>query len=214
MPAEVARTLRMSERLELSDAECPSSVSAELIERARAGDHLAFEQIMTTYQHRVVSTAWRMLGNHEDARDAAQEVFLRLFKYLARFRAGEDFSAWLYRININVCRDLWKRRGRSNQLASLETEREFGNLEGLAGSVDVEAQAMSSQQRDIIARALDTLSRKEREALVLRDLEGLSTEEVARILRSSPGTVRSQICTARAKIKQYRDRALKRRRPE
>lgn len=75
---------------------------------------------------------------------------------------------------------------------------------------DIEANAIKSQQRSLIAEALDTLSTKERAALVLRDLEGLSTEEVARILGSSQTTVRTQISSARAKIKQYRDRVMNR----
>ena len=84
-----------------------------LVARARAGDALAFERIMLATEQRVVSIAWRMLGNSDDAQDAAQEVYLRVFKYLARFRTGEDFRGWLYRITINVCHDL-ARRQRSN----------------------------------------------------------------------------------------------------
>src|SRR6185295_5439219 len=93
---------------------------------------------------------------------------------------------------------------------SFESELELGNLPDGANADDVEAAAILSQEQAIIASALDTLSPKEREALVLRDLEGLSTGEVARILGSSATTVRSQICSARAKIKLYRDRYLKR----
>src|SRR6266478_9016166 len=81
-----------------------------LVTRALAGDALAFERIMLATEQRVVSIAWRMLGNSDDARDAAQEVYLRVFKYLARFRAGEDFRGWLYRITINVCHDFTRKR--------------------------------------------------------------------------------------------------------
>src|SRR6266480_7384999 len=81
-----------------------------LVARARAGDEIAFERIMLATEQRVVSIAWRMLGNRDDARDAAQEVYLRVFKYLGRFRAGEDFRGWLYRITINVCHDFARKR--------------------------------------------------------------------------------------------------------
>ncbi len=81
-----------------------------LVTRARAGDALAFERIMLATEQRVVSIAWRMLGNSADAQDATQEVYLRVFKYLARFRVGEDFRGWLYRITINVCHDLTRRK--------------------------------------------------------------------------------------------------------
>ncbi|HXG65289.1 MAG TPA: RNA polymerase sigma factor [Blastocatellia bacterium] len=181
-----------------------------LIERVKAGDAGAFEQIMIRHQERVFATAWRMLGNREDARDAAQEVFLRVYKYLKNYDQKQDFSGWLYRIVINVCRDTARKRGKSNLFTSFEDEREQGALEAMAGPGDIEAAAILAQEQKIIAAALNTLSKKERAALVLRDLEGLPTEEVARILGSSQTTVRSQISAARAKIKKYRDRVLAR----
>jgi RNA polymerase sigma-70 factor (ECF subfamily) len=151
-----------------------------------------------------------MLGNREDARDAAQEVCLRVHKYLKGFRSDQDFAAWLYRIIVNVCRDHLRKRGNTHQFASFESEREDGTFDALRSGDDVEANAIKSQQRAMITEALDTLSARERAALVLRDLEGLSTEEVARILGSSQTTVRTQISSARAKIKQYRDRVMNR----
>ena len=201
-------------RLDGSPGDRSGAAIAYVIEQAKEGDSYAFEQLITSYQHKVVATAWRMLGNQEDARDAAQEVFLRVYRYLKKFRSGEDFSAWLYRITINVCRDAHRRRGPLDRFSSLESERELGNLPEAAGADDVEAAAILSQEQAIIASALDVLSPKEREAIVLRDLEGLSTEEVAQILGSSATTVRSQISSARGKIKQYRDRMLNRRRRE
>ncbi|MGH9827795.1 MAG: RNA polymerase sigma factor, partial [Blastocatellia bacterium] len=111
---------------------------------------------------------------------------------------------------INVCRDI--RRKRPLSTTSYESEREIGSLDSLASSDDVEATAIESQQRRIVAQALDSLTKREKEALVLRDLEGLSTEEVARILGSSESTVRSQISSARGKIKTFKDRLLKKQR--
>ncbi len=216
MAGDFAGVALMTEypRLDESSGDRSCAAIAYVIEQAKEGDSYAFEQLITSYQHRVLATAWRMLGNQEDARDAAQEVFLRVYRHLKKFRSGEDFSAWLYRITINVCRDAHRRRGPQDRFASLESERELGNLPEAASTDDVEAAAILSQEQAIIASALDTLSPKEREAIVLRDLEGLSTKEVARILGSSATTVRSQISSARAKIKQYRDRMLNRRRRE
>src|SRR6266480_2360502 len=105
-----------------------------LVTRARAGDAYAFERIMLATEQRVVSIAWRMLGNSDDAQDAAQEVYLRVFKYLGRFRTGEDFRGWLYRITINVCHDLARKKGTTGftqfdqidfvqESAALETDR-------------------------------------------------------------------------------------------
>jgi len=210
MACDIAEIALMMNSLELNrDAAGETDASLQmLIERAVAGDPAAFESIMNRYQQKVVSTAWRMLGNREDARDATQEAFLRAYKYLGSFKPDQDFSGWLYRIVINVCRDLARKRG--HLFTSLESERELGTVENLRSPEDVEAAAIQSQQQALIARALDTLSKKERAAIVLRDLEGLETEEVARILGSSQATVRAQISSARAKIKLFRDRALSR----
>jgi RNA polymerase sigma-70 factor, ECF subfamily len=176
-----------------------------LIERAQSGDAAAFEQLITFFQRKVVSLAWRVLGNEADALDAAQEAFLKLHRYLRSFRTDQDFSAWLYRLVVNACHDTRKKRSKH---LSLDQERERSAVEQLASNDDVESSAIAAQDEHIIASALATLSEKERAALVLRDLEGLSTEEVAKVLGSSATTVRSQICSARAKIKRYRDRVF------
>ncbi|MBL8207771.1 MAG: RNA polymerase sigma factor [Blastocatellia bacterium] len=178
-----------------------------IIERAQRGDAVAFEQLLLAHQQRVMATAWRMLGNVEDARDAAQEVFLRLYKHLPKYDAQQEFAGWLYRIVINVCHDVARKRG--NRYLSFEAEQEAGKLPILASCDDSERAAIQAEEQAIVMRALSTLSEKERAAIVLRDLEGISTEEVARILGSSATTVRSQISAARTKIKQYRDRFLK-----
>jgi RNA polymerase sigma-70 factor, ECF subfamily len=172
-----------------------------LIERAATGDSAAFEQIMLHSQHRVMAITWRILGNEADARDASQEVFLRVYKYLNRFKQDQDFFAWLYGITINVCRDIAKKRQRHN--AQFTSLTEGGASEALAvpSGQDAEEALLRTQKRDLVASALSTLSYKERAAVVLRDIEGLSTEEVARIMKSSSSTVRSQISSARKKIR-------------
>ena len=178
-----------------------------IIERARNGDAAAFDQLMMAHQQRVMATAWRMLGNREDARDAAQEVFLRLYKHLHKYDPQQEFFGWLYRIIINVCRDAARKR--KNNQSSFEAETEAGHLTELVSNDNSEHAAIKSEQHAIVMKALSTLTEKERTVIVLRDLEGLSTAEVAQILGSSPTTIRSQISTARTKIKQYRDRFLK-----
>lgn len=193
------------------EAETRAERLSSLVARARTGDSQAFELLMLATEQRVVSVAWRLLGNREDARDAAQEVYLRVFKYLARFREGEDFNAWLYRIAVNVCRDIARKRraGRDEQIEESDPETRQTVFEN-AREQDAESLALRSQRLALVRRALETLPEKERAALVLRDLEGLSTEEVARALGSRPVTVRSQVSSARAKIKVYCDRLLQR----
>lgn len=192
---------------QLNQSSRQSTQLEAIIERARNGDSLAFDQLMMCYQQRVMATSWRMLGNREDARDAAQEVFLRIYKHLHKYDRRQDFSGWLYRIIVNVCHD--QARKRKSNVSSFESEQELGQLPQLHSADNTEAAVIRAQEQRIIFRALETLSEKERIAIVLRDLEGLPTEEVAQILGSSATTVRSQISTARTKIKLYRDRFLK-----
>ncbi|HEV2708227.1 MAG TPA: sigma-70 family RNA polymerase sigma factor [Pyrinomonadaceae bacterium] len=188
-----------------------SSPLSSLAERARAGETAAFEQLMTRTQHGVAATAWRLLGNREDARDATQETYLRAYKYLHSYRAEQDFQGWLYRVTVNVCRDMLRAgRGASNRIDSFEDERAGAVLDTLAAEDDTEQAALLAQRRAIVGRALATLPEKERTAVVLRDLEGLSTEEVARVMKTRPATVRSQVSTGRAKLKLYCERLLRR----
>jgi RNA polymerase sigma-70 factor, ECF subfamily len=174
-----------------------------LIERAANGDKAAFEQVMIHSEQRVMAMTWRMLGNEADARDASQEVFLRVYKYLERFRRDQDFFAWLYGITVNVCRDfLKKRQNHSRRFVSFDEDAGAAH-EVASEHVDAEQVLVQAQQHELIAKAMGTLPFKERASIVLRDVEGLSTEEVARIMKSSATTVRSQISSARKKIRIY-----------
>ncbi len=211
MHSEVAGIACMTDKLPPGGAfEVQRSTLSAHIVRARAGDTLAFEQVMVCTQHKVAATAWRLLGNREDARDAAQEVFLRAFKYLKAYRPEQDFHGWLYRITVNVCRDMLRGRNKAGaQSSMIDFERELSALEAIAGDSDTAEAAVVAQQRAIVRRALETLPEKERTALVLRDLEGLSTDEVARMMGSRPATVRSQVSTARGKVKVFCERFLR-----
>jgi RNA polymerase sigma-70 factor (ECF subfamily) len=180
------------------------SALAYLIERAAAGDQAAFEQIMIHSQQRVMAMSWRMLGNEADARDASQEVFLRVYKYLKRYDQNQDFFAWLYRITVNVCRDvLKKRRQQADRIVPIESDAGVVALDVACSRDDAEQILLTRQRRELIAQAIATLPRKERASILLRDVEGFSTEAVAEILRSSATTVRSQISSARKKIRDY-----------
>jgi RNA polymerase sigma-70 factor (ECF subfamily) len=179
-----------------------SSALAALVERARAGDARAFDRLMLETQERVLAVAWRMLGNREDARDAAQETYVRVYRHLAGFHAGQDLMGWIYRIAVNVCRDAARRRRRSPIVARQAPEP--------AERARAEEELLREERRSSVRNALAALSPKERAALILRDLEGLTSEEVARILGSRPGTVRAQIAAARTKIRAHCQRVFDR----
>src|SRR5215510_5191213 len=140
MPVDFAETLLMTECSGLAKDQTRTGgfVSDKLVERAQAGDAAAFDRLMELHQRRVISIAWRVLGNRDDAQDAAQETFLRAFKYLGRFRIGEDFSAWLYRIAINACRDFSRRRLRERHSISLDATLEARDAASLQSEQDVD----------------------------------------------------------------------------
>ena len=179
-------------RVSREDSERTSALAA-LVERARGGDGRAFDRLMVETQERVMGVAWRLLGSREDARDASQEVYLRVFRHLGRFREGYDFHAWLYRITVNVCRDLARRRRRA-PLAS-------GSAADPASPPQAEDDLLKAERWNRLIEALGALPVRERAVLVLRDLEGLTSEQVARVLGSRPATVRGQIASARMRIR-------------
>jgi RNA polymerase sigma-70 factor, ECF subfamily len=192
--------------------ETPGETAADpAIRRALAGDERAFEEIVRSHERRVYALARRLLGRPEDAEDAAQEAFLRLFRSLGRLDPTRPIDAYLYRVTVNVCRDF----GRRLRLRLAVPLEELGAAEEPpARGADPAAAAGLSEERRVAAAALRTLPEKQRAALVLRDLQGLSTREVAEILGSTEVTVRTQICRARLKVKEFRDRVFGPRREE
>jgi len=187
---------------ELEPLDGPEDRSGE-IAAAKAGDLAAFEQLMRRHERLVLVTALRLLGSLADAQDASQEVFLKLYRSLAKVEAQGNISGWLYRVTVNACHDLRRRRP-----AAAVPMEDAGEL--ASGEAVPQEQTAELERRRVLRMSLRTLSEKERAALVLRDLEGLSTGEVARVLGSSEATVRSQICKARVKVKDFVERYFRR----
>lgn len=171
--------------------------------RARTDDLAAFEALMRQYERLVLATALRLLGNLEDAKDVSQEVFLRLYRNLGKVEATNNYQAWLYRVTVNLCHDVGRKRRPSVAVDDV------GEL--VSAAADPQQSLTSAERQRVLQMSLRALSHKEREALVLRDLEGLPTEEVARVLGSSEATVRSQISKARVKMRAYIERYFRRR---
>jgi RNA polymerase sigma-70 factor (ECF subfamily) len=171
------------------------------IRAVQSGDSQAFEQIMIATERRVAHLSWRILGDAEEVKDAMQETFLRVYRHLGSFDERRDFMGWLFRIAVNVCRD---RLARSRKRTRVFTDLDEG--EAVATSEDVHASVAAKQELEQLTRAVDTLPEKERLALILRDVEQLSTDEVAQILGSRPATVRVQIHSARTKLRKLMER--------
>jgi RNA polymerase sigma-70 factor, ECF subfamily len=172
------------------------------VEAARVGDLAAFEQLLRQYERLVLVTALRLLGDLGDAQDVSQEVFLKLYKNLSKVENAR-LASWLYRVTVNACHDLRRKRPAS---VPMEEAAEIP-----ARGTDPQQGTVEAERRRVLTMSLRMLSEKERAALVLRDLEGLSTEEVARVLGSSEATVRSQVSKARVKVKDFVERYFRRR---
>ena len=170
---------------------------------ARSGDLPAFELLMRRYERLVLVTALRLAGNLPDAQDVSQEVFLKLYRNLGKMVSEDAVAGWLYRVTVNACYDLRRRHGREDPL------EHAGQV--AAGGADPYQALTESERSRVLELSLRLLPEKERAALVLRDLEGLSTEEVARALGSSEATVRSQVSKARVKVKEFVERYFGRR---
>lgn len=167
---------------------------AELIRSAAEGDSSAFEELVLLKRSRVVRIAYRITGDLEDARDVAQWVFVRLWKVLGRFDPGRRFDTWLHRITVNAALDLLRRKGPQNVLQPLPDAPEVLGADG-APSPD-RSLDLAELERAFL-RLSARLAPKQRAAFVLREIEGLSTEDVARALGVRESTVRNHLLQAR-----------------
>ena len=149
-----------------------------------------FEQIVREREAQVLRTAFRILGNWADAEDVAQEAFLRLHRRGLVFANGNAAGSWLYRVTVNLCVDRARAKRPSQELPELASRDR-----------SAEAGVLLEEKKRLLMAALATLPVKERAAVVLREIEGLSTAEVAETLGSSEVTVRSQISKALVRLR-------------
>ena len=162
-----------------------------LLERARRGELEAFELLLIEHERGVLRLAFQLLRSSEDARDVSQEAFLRLHRNLSKLDGDRELRPWLYSVTVNLCRDMLRRRRHTVPIDAAQHR----------SNANPEQDAESAERRRVLAEALHCLAGKERTALVLRDVEGLSTAEVAERLGSTESTVRSQISSARLKLR-------------
>lgn len=192
------------------DVSGPEPTDEELAARAAAGDESAFETIVTRYEARVFRLAWRLTANESDAADVLQEAFLQVYRKLATFRGDSRFGTWLYRIATNAA--LMLRRARSRRPAEPldgflpsfdETGRHAATPAELQAAAGVEQQLDRRRLAERALAALDRLPDNYREAFVLRDLEEMTTAEVADILGLEPAAVRQRVHRARMMLRGY-----------
>jgi RNA polymerase sigma-70 factor (ECF subfamily) len=167
----------------------------DLVERARAGGQRPSEDLVRRHDRRVLSLASRLTGHLEDAQEVAQESFSRLYKNLNLLHSDDDVGPWLRIVTVNLCRDLARRKARSPVVVNEEL------ISRAAAESNPEWAASDREREGILRTALQSLTERERTALVLRELEGLNTLEVAKIMGVAAATVRVQIMQARLKLR-------------
>ncbi len=172
-----------------------------LVEAARAGDNRAYGQLVEAYQRRVYALAFGMLRHREDAWDVAQEAFVKAYKNLDKFEGHSAFYTWLYRITYNVAMDhlRYSKRRQTVDMDQHEMEQHIEDEAGHDFSNPLES-LDRKELREVLARAMDELSEKHRAIIVLREVEGLSYEEMADVLKISKGTVMSRLFHARKNL--------------
>ena len=171
----------------------------ELVRAAAGGDEDAFAQLVALHEKKVYNLALRMCGNPEDAWDAAQEAFLSAWRGLPSFRGEAGFSTWLYRLTSNAAIDLLRRTRRQRGEASLDDEN-LG-IDAVDRTPSAQEQAEASELRGAVTAGLSRLTDSHRQALVLREVQGLSYEEIAAVLEVDMGTVKSRISRARGALR-------------
>lgn len=175
--------------------------------RAREGDLEAFSALVRIYEVRAVHTAYAILGNFEDARDAAQEAFIKAHGALSQFREDSQFFTWFYRILSNSCKDHLRKRKMQGFLSfGLGVKNEDGEtltIDAVSAERSAGQNAQDHELGNLIAKAMDKLPFQQRTAFGLRYLEGLSLEEVAGNMNLSVGAVKATLWQAAQKMKKH-----------
>jgi RNA polymerase sigma-70 factor (ECF subfamily) len=189
---------------------------AQFIERLKRGDEAAFETLVNERSGEIYGLLYRLTENREEARDLTQETFLRAFQSIVHFRGESDLRTWIYRIAINQARNRWRwwRRRRRDVTVSIDAP-EIGNGRlGLVSTLrsrnvkDPEQDALESERERALKKALSSLRRVYREAVVLRDIEGFAYEEIAAALDISIGTVKSRLARGRQELRRKLEGSL------
>jgi RNA polymerase sigma-70 factor (ECF subfamily) len=185
---------------------------ATLIDRCLAGDDGAFDQIVLRYQDMVFSLSCRLLGSYEEAVDVSQEVFIQIYRKLASFRRDASLRTWIYRIVINRAKNRqrwWKRR--INEMTALPIDQLESNGSGeclTSGEVPPDEALARKERGQLLRMAIDKLPFEQRTILLLKEIEGLSYEEIGATLDLPLGTVKSRLARARKSLRDSLDPRL------
>jgi RNA polymerase sigma-70 factor (ECF subfamily) len=163
----------------------------ELVEACQAGESSAFDLLVARWEDKIRGAAYRLLGSEEEARDAAQEAFLKAYRALPDFKGEARFSSWLYQITVNLCRDRLRRR-KGRNLVSLDALEDAGPVVAARapGALDLVEQL---DLRRAVRRAIEALSEEQREVVILKEYQGLTFLEIAQALELPVSTVKTRL---------------------
>lgn len=185
---------------------------AVLVKRARRGDLGAYDELVRRYQERIYATIYHMTSNHEDANDLAQEAFIKAFHALKSFKGGSSFYTWVYRIAVNKTINFLKQRKHKTQMSldDLDVNAEHDpDLVALISEKTPRREANLAELQEKLNTAMQKLSEPHRLVVTLHDVQGLSHEEIAKIMDCNIGTVRSRLFYARQQLQAYLSDYLK-----
>ena len=176
----------------------------ELVHSAQKGDTSAFGQLVEAHQSKIYTLCYRMTGNAEDAADITHEVFLSAWRSLSRFQVQSSFGTWIYRLSTNASIDFLRREKR-RQVLSMTMEEDSEERQAQVPDERYSPHRLLEQKeaRQAVANALAALSPEHRQVLVLREMEGLSYQEIGRLLDLEEGTVKSRIARARLALRDF-----------
>ena len=181
------------------------SSDEELIKKIRRGDRTAFQVLVEKYQRRIYAVAYSLLGNREDALDVVQEAFIKAYRSLDRFKGKSSFYTWLYRITANTAIDYGRKESRRDEVEfreELEQDEEKGDYPVAPSSENPAEGLMRKELGELIEGAIRELPAEQRTAVALREIEGLSYKEIAKVMRCSEGTVMSRLHYGRKKLQE------------
>lgn len=188
------------------------SIDQALVERVQQGDKRAFDVLVLKYQNKIIQLSYRYVHDHDEAMDVAQEAFIKAYRSLGNFRGESAFFTWIYRIAINTAKNHLVASGRRPPKSDLDAQEaeQYEGASGLREYDTPEHVLLRDELKETIAAAIDELPDDLRTAITLRELEGLSYEEIAEAMECPIGTVRSRIFRARdaidARLKPLLDR--------
>ncbi len=176
----------------------------ELIALAKAGDERSFELLIEQCKTKAYNIALRYLRNEEDAMDALQESFIKIYRHLESFREGSKFDTWVYRIVVNTCNDMLRKNHGApvEYLNRSDEEEEEYTLELPDSDPGPQDALLQKEQAKLILDALDQLKPDQKEVVILRDIQGFAYEEIAEMLNCSMGTIKSRINRSRSRLRE------------